>query len=148
TAGAYLDKIFQHQITLPPLRSRSLAKFARRLTLGAGGIWAELVAAGGGGQQVGGGGATPLLDLALFTLIPSHVRSPRRVKVLLNNYATNVRIVRSRLPDVWPARARQIARLTTFQTEFPEFAADLSLEPRLPRFLLDPSGAPESELVR
>jgi hypothetical protein len=146
TASAYLDKIFQHQITLPPLRSRSLAKFARSLTIKAGGIWAELVEAG---REEGGseGEATPLLDLVLFTLIPSHVRSPRRVKVLLNNYATNARIVRSRLPDVWPKRARQIARLTTFQTEFPDFAADLALEPRLPRFLLDASDAPESELV-
>lgn len=43
TAGAYLDKIFQHQISLPPLRSRSLAKFARRLTVDGGGIWQELV---------------------------------------------------------------------------------------------------------
>ncbi|MBA3866579.1 MAG: hypothetical protein H0X42_09590 [Solirubrobacterales bacterium] len=43
TAGAYLDKIFQHQITLPPLRSRSLAKFARTLTSETeGGIWEEL----------------------------------------------------------------------------------------------------------
>ena len=142
TAGAYLDKIFQHQISLPPLRSRSLAKFARSLTVSSGGIWGELVDADSEPEQ-----ATPSLDLVLFTLIPSHVRSPRRVKVLLNNFATNVRMVRSRLPDVWPARAREIARLTTFQTEFAELAADLPLEPRLPRFLLDASEAPESEVV-
>lgn len=142
TAGAYLDKIFQHQISLPPLRSRSLAKFARRLTVPAGGIWKELVDA-----DPGADGATPLLDLVLFTLIPSHVRSPRRVKVLLNNYATNVRMTRSRLPGVWPERAREIARLTAFQTEFPDFAADLSLEPRLPRFLLNATDAPSSDAV-
>jgi hypothetical protein len=147
TAGAYLDKIFQHQVTLPPLRSRSLAKFARSLTVEAGGIWQELIEAEGADGEDGAGEATPLLDLVLFTLIPSHVRSPRRVKVLLNNYATNVRIVCSRLPNVWPARSREIARLTTFQTEFPEFAADLSLEPRLPRFLLNDSHAPQSGLV-
>lgn len=142
TAGAYLDKIFQHQIDLPPLRSRSLAKFARSLAIEAGGIWSELIAADGDRH-----GPTPTLDLILFTLIPSHVRSPRRVKILLNNYAANVRMVRSRLPEAWPARARSIARLTTFQTEFADFAADLSLEPRLPRFLLDPEGLPSAEQV-
>lgn len=142
SASAYLDKIFQHQIALPPLRSRSLAKFARRLTLAAGGIWQELIDA-----DTATGAATPTLDLVLFTLIPSHVRSPRRVKVLLNNYATNVRMARSRLPDLWPERAREIARLTAFQTEFSDFASDLALEPRLPRFLLNALGAPDSEPV-
>jgi hypothetical protein len=142
TAGAYLDKIFQHQISLPPLHSRSLAKFARSLTASAGGIWRELVE-----DDPGADGATPLLDLVLFTLIPSHVRSPRRVKVLLNNYATNVRMVRSRLPDAWPGRAREIARLTTFQTEFPDFAAALETEPRLPRFILDRANAPASDAL-
>ena len=143
TAGAYLDKIFQHQIDLPPLRSRSLAKFARSLAVEAGGIWSEMI-----DEDQEAGGATPTLDLILFTLIPSHVRSPRRVKVLLNNYATNVRLVRSRLPEAWPDRARSIARLTTFQTEFAEFAADLPLEPRLPRFLLTPSELPSGEGIR
>jgi hypothetical protein len=93
-------------------------------------------------------GATPTLDLILFTLIPSHVRSPRRVKVLLNNYATNARMVRSRLPEAWPARARSIARLTTFQTEFADFAADLPVEPRLPRFLLEPRGLPSAGQIQ
>jgi hypothetical protein len=117
-----------------------LAKYARRLTVGGGGLWEELVALDPEIEV-----ATPTLDLVLFTLIPSHVRSPRRIKVLLNNYATNVRMARSRLPDVWPDRAREIARLTAFQTEFPDFAADLSLEPRLPRFLLHPEVLPSSD---
>jgi len=143
SAGAYLDKIFQHQIALPPLRSRSLAKFARSLAVRSKGIWKELQDADSDPAE-----ATPTLDLVLFTLIPSHVRSPRRVKVLLNNYATNVRMVSSRLPEAWPSRAREIARLTTFQTEFADFAADLSLEPRLPRFVLDSSDAPTSASVQ
>lgn len=145
TAGAYLDKIFQHQISLPPLRSRSLAKFARQLTVDSrSGIWKELVDENSGSSE----DATPLLDLVLFTLIPSHVRSPRRIKILLNNFAANVRIARSRLPEVWPHRAREIARLTGFQTEFSDFAEDLTFEPRLPRFLLEPAVAPESTGVQ
>lgn len=67
--------------------------------------------------------------------------------MLLNNYATNVRMARSRLPGVWPERAREIARLTAFQTEFPDFAADLSLEPRLPRFLMHHKDLPTSDNV-
>lgn len=133
SAGAFLDKIFQHQISLPPLRSRSLAKFARQLTLtaGADGIWGELVA------MDEGDATTPTLDFVLFTLIPSHVHSPRRIKVLLNNYATNVRLARSRLEEIWPAQACELAQLTALQTEFPDFAADLPIEPRLPRYLLE-----------
>ena len=50
---------------------------------------------------------TALLDGVLYVLIPSHVRSPRRVKVLLNNFATNARIAQSRGID-WMARAREI----------------------------------------
>lgn len=135
TAGAFLDKIFQHQISLPPLRSRSLAKFARKLALSAGedGIWGELAA-------MDQSDATPTLDLVLFALIPSHVRSPRRIKVLLNNYATNVRLARSRLEGIWPDQARELAQLTALQTEFPDFASDLPIEPRLPRYLLDAIG--------
>lgn len=141
TAGAYLDKIFQHQIALPPLRSRSLAKFAHRMAIEAGGIWRELA------EIDAEDGATPALDQILFVLVPSHVRSPRRIKVLLNNYATNVRMARSRLPDVWPQRAAEVARLTAFQTEFADFAADLRYEPRLPRYLLDGEDAPENEAI-
>lgn len=139
TRGAYLDKIFSHQITLPPQRSRSLAKFARQLTSEAEeGIWRELVELDS--SQEG----TRELDLVLYTLIPSHVYSPRRIKVLLNNFATNARMAASRLPGAWPARRLEIARLTAFQTEFPDFAEDLSHEPRLPRFLLDRSPDPET----
>lgn len=146
TRGAFLDKIFSHQITLPPLRSRSLAKFARDLALEADrGIWRELA-------QLSGDSGTAELDLVLYTLIPSHVYSPRRIKVLLNNYATNARMAASRLPDSWPEKRREIAQVTAFQTEFPDFAEDLSLEPRLPRFLLErsrdaDSDAPDSELM-
>jgi KAP family P-loop domain len=132
SAGAYLDKIFQHQLTLPPLRSVSLAKYARELAQETDdGIWSELMAIDGAPD-----GTTPALDRVLFILIPSHVYSPRRIKVLLNNFATNARITSSRLLDAWPERREEIARLTAFQTEFAEFAEDLALEPRLPGFLL------------
>jgi hypothetical protein len=144
TASAFLDKIFQHQIALPPLRGRRLTRYARNLTLlTTGGLWSELSQGVADGEV-----ATPDLDEVLYVLIPSHVRSPRRVKVLLNNYAVNARIAQSRIRGCWPQRALEIARLTVLQTEFPDLAGDLPSEPRLPRFLLHPGSAPASELVQ
>lgn len=127
TAGAFLDKVFQHQLSLPPLRQHTLTVYARSLVVNRGGLWGELASVRPGGR---------LLDDVVYTLIPSHVRSPRRVKVLLNNYATNVRIAQAR-GIAWPDRAVEVAKLTVLQTEFPPVAADLLIEPRLPGLLLE-----------
>lgn len=131
SASEFLDKIFQHQLTLPPLRGPSLFRFAHDLVADrSGGVWAELKEA----QP-----DAALLDSVLYVLIPSHVRSPRRVKVLLNNFATNARIGQARGID-WIAKSREIAKLTVLQTEFPLLAADLDIEPRLPKLILNSSG--------
>jgi hypothetical protein len=127
-ASEFIDKVFQHQVALPPLRGGRVSGFARDLVAGrARGIWKEL-------EETEG----RLFDRLLTgALIPSHVRSPRHVKILLNNFATNVRIAQARGLE-WRVRALEIAKLTAFQTEFPRFAADLHLDPRLPALLLDP----------
>jgi hypothetical protein len=139
SASEFLDKIFQHQLALPPLRGSSLFRFAHDLVAERrGGLWAELKATEPNDA---------LLDGVLYVLIPSHVRSPRRVKVLLNNFATNARIAQARGIN-WVERAKEIAKLTVLQTEFPLFAADLDLEPRLPRLVLDSSGYVLSERTR
>jgi hypothetical protein len=139
SASEFLDKIFQYQLALPPLRGSSLFRFAYDLVADrAEGVWTELKTIEADGR---------LLDGVLYVLIPSHVRSPRRVKVLLNNFATNARISQARGVD-WLARSREIAKLTVFQTEFPLLAADLDLEPRLPTLLLDSSGYVLSERTR
>lgn len=119
TPGAFLDKIFQHQLCLPPLRSRALTKFAHDLVDDQGGIWKELRAHG-----------KDTFDRTVFALVPVHVRSPRRVKVLLNNYATSARIAQSRGIG-WLDRAHEIAVFTVLQTEFPAVADDLRRVPRL-----------------
>jgi hypothetical protein len=138
TPGAFLDKIFQHQVSLPPLRTQALSRFARTLVADAGGLWAELRAADDGGQ---------LFEDVVYTLVPAHVRSPRRVKVLLNNYATGMRVAQARgLPHL--ERATEIAKLTVLQTEFPTLAGDLLATPRLPALLLDPPDDPSPELAR
>jgi hypothetical protein len=128
TATEFLDKVFQFQISLPPLRGPGIATFAQSLVEGRGGIWAELREHG-------------QLDAVILVLIPSHVRSPRHVKVLLNNFVANYRIAASRGLNAL-ARATEIAKLTVFQTEFPLFVPYLLLEPNLPAMILaaeDPS---------
>ena len=134
TPGAFLDKIFQHQLALPPLRSRALTKFAHDLVDDQGGIWKELR---DHGQDT--------FDRAVFALVPVHVRSPRRVKVLLNNFATNARIAQSRSIG-WLDRAHEVAVLTVLQTEFPAVADDLRRVPRLLVYLRDEE-EPASEEV-
>lgn len=136
TPGAFLDKIFQHQLALPPLRTRALTKFAHDLVDNQGGVWEELR----GRDAVG----TDTFDRAVFALVPVHVRSPRRVKVLLNNFATNARIASSRGID-WLDRAHEIAVLTVLQTEFPAVADELRRVPRLLAYLRD-DAAPSTEL--
>jgi Cdc6-like AAA superfamily ATPase len=117
TATEFFDKVFQFQISLPPLRGSALSAFAAGLVSKKGGIWGEL-------------GEMGILDDVIYVLIPSHVRSPRRVKVLLNNFAANARIAQSRKLSL-QAHALELAKLTALQTEFPLFAAHLQSEPRL-----------------
>lgn len=131
SASEYIDKVFQHQLALPPLRGRRLTRFARDLvTEKKSGLWAELAEIDEG----------RLRDHLTYVLVPSHVRSPRRVKVLLNAFAAGYRIAQARGIDVMK-NVLALAKLTTLRTEFPLFAGDLVLEPRLPTLLLDPPAA-------
>ena len=136
-ASEYIDKVFQHQLALPPLRGRRLTRFARNLVEAkTGGLWSDL--------------AQPdraLRDQLVYILVPWHVRSPRRVKVLLNNFATDYRIAEARGIDA-RANARSIAKLTVLRTEFPLFSADLVFEPRLPSLLLDPPAGATGRLAQ
>jgi hypothetical protein len=136
TAGAFLDKVFQYQISLPPLRGRRLTQFARDLVLERGGLWEDLRKKDGG----------RVLDEVAYALIPAHVRSPRRVKVLLNRFAANARIAEASGVE-WLERAEEIAKLTVLETEFPELAADLRRLPALPKYLLEPPDGPSPLLA-
>jgi hypothetical protein len=118
TAGAFLDKIFQHQLTLPPVRPEALTNFAMGIANLQGGLWAELRK------------DTRKYEDVVYSLVPAHVQSPRRVKILMNNFATNVRVLESRRMD-WTSRAAQVAVLTVLETEFPSVARDLLAQPLL-----------------
>jgi len=92
SGSAYLDKIFNFQMALPPLRSRRLSDFALKLVEGLGGLWKEV--------DVG---------MVLLALIPTHVRSPRRVKALLNGFVANFRLVQRRSASGDAAEGRSLS---------------------------------------
>lgn len=122
--SSYLDKVFQYQLTLPPLRPATLSRYALSLVHDGPGVWRRV----------------PALDEAVSVLIPSHVVSPRRVKVLLNRFAIAYRVAERRAaerrldPDIG-ARASELAKLVCLQCEFPLFAEDLTLHGQLPELV-------------
>lgn len=125
TGSSYLDKIFQYQLSLPPLQSRQLTSFALDLVANREGCWQR----------------AENLPEAVSVLIASHVRSPRRVKVLLNSYAMTYRLAEYRgreglLAANLASRASEVAKLVCLRCEFPLFAAELAREPRLPSLVL------------
>jgi hypothetical protein len=121
TAGEYLDKVFQFQLSLPPQTRHTLRAYASRLVSTRAGIWRQLRVE-----------SPELLRAVVRLLAPAHIQSPRRMKVLLNGYAVNMRLYEGfGFPIL--KRAQEIAVLTVLQTEFPRFAADVEREPELLR---------------
>jgi hypothetical protein len=126
SGSAYLDKVFQYQMMVPPLLPASVTRYAVDLTRPLPGIWTELADG---------------LALTVSVLVPSHVRSPRRVKNLLNAFVLTYRLAEARaragrLHGEMPERADEIARLVCLRVEFPLFARDLVLDARLPEYVL------------
>lgn len=126
TGSAYLDKVFHYQTSLPPLLPGRITRYAVELVKGRPGLWSD-----------------PQIDVEwlISVLIPTHVRSPRRVKTLVNNYVLAYRLAQQRhaaghLSTPPAARALELAKLVTLRTEFPRFARDLPLSRRLPELLL------------
>lgn len=123
SAGAYVDKIFQFQLVLPPLRWTDMGEFAANLVKDRGGLWAALR-------------DRDELQEVLTALIPTHVTSPRRVKVLLNSYVIAHRLAERRADAeemrTLEDRAAALAQLVCLHTEFPLFADELERFPELP----------------
>lgn len=124
TGSAYLDKVFQYQLSLPPLLSQSVSRYAASLVENRGGVWAEINR-----------------DYVLSVLIPTHVTSPRRVKHLLNTYALTYRLAQGRhksglMAEDPCANAAAIARLVCLRVEFPLFARHLEVDANLPSLVL------------
>jgi len=129
----YLDKIFHYQIYLPPLLARRLSAFALLLVEDRKGVWNQVDKAD-----------------VVSILIPTHVQSPRRVKVLLNGYVQAYHLAERRRIEGFDldlgGQAAALAKLVCLRIEFPLFARDLQLDPSLPELVLlaaDDQGKPD-----
>ncbi|MFG2825036.1 P-loop NTPase fold protein [Kitasatospora sp. NPDC048365] len=134
SGSGYLDKVFQYQVSVPPLLSQRVSHFAAALVRGRPGVWAEVD-----------------INVVISILVPSHVTSPRRVKALLNTFVLTFRLARQRraaghLDCDLQARADEIARLVCLRVEFPLFARDLLLDHALPDHVLALMNDPAADL--
>ncbi|HVV89528.1 MAG TPA: P-loop NTPase fold protein [Solirubrobacterales bacterium] len=127
SAGSYIDKIFQYQVALPPLRSRDMEGFVRKLVADRPGLWKDLR------------DRDELQDV-IGALAPTHVTSPRRIKVLLNSFVMAHHLAAKRIAaeEMSPLddRAAALAKLVCLRTEFPLFAEELERFPQLPKAML------------
>ncbi|KQY06940.1 hypothetical protein ASD37_12550 [Mycobacterium sp. Root135] len=124
TGSAYLDKVFQYQVSLPPLLSQRITAFAADLVKDRDGLWADISS-----------------DYVVSVLVPTHVTSPRRVKHLLNAFALSYRLAEDRHAQRLLATdprdaAAELAKLVCLRVEFPLFARDLQIDARLPEMVL------------
>ena len=127
SGSAYLDKVFHYQMSLPPLLPGRVTRYAIDLVAGRAGVWAD--------ERIN-------VPWVVSVLVPSHVRSPRRVKTLLNNFVLSYRLARQRFSEGHltsdPAeRVLELAKLVTLRTEFPTFARELTMSRRLPDLFLE-----------
>lgn len=118
SGAGYLDKLFGFQIHVPPPPSKRLTRYAVGLVQDKHGLWDGIDR-----------------ERVVSALIPTHVRSPRRVKALLNAFALHYRLCARRLyaddtVELAP-RAAEIARWCALRTEFPNFAAECAHDVRL-----------------
>jgi hypothetical protein len=135
TSGEYLDKIFQFQLSLPPQPAHTFRRYALSLVSPKGGIWADLRTY-----------RPHLLERVVTILAPMHLASPRRTKVLLNDFSVSARIYES-LGFDWLQSAEEIAILAVLRTEFPALMADIEHNPALMRFLYRDEIPDRDELV-
>lgn len=135
TGSAYLDKVFQYQISLPPLLSQRVTKFAADLVSTRKGLWSEIRS-----------------EYVVSVLVPTHVTSPRRVKHLLNAFALSYRLAQDRhrqglLSEDPRNNAASLAKLVCLRVEFPIFARDLEIDARLPQIVLNLMAAPDESAI-
>src|SRR5690606_37182403 len=132
----YLDKVFQYQISVPPLLPQSVTAFALDLIRDRPGVWGRLNR-----------------EAIASILIPAHVRSPRRVKNLLNTFAMTYRLAIARQAsgnlnvDV-DDHLGELARLVCLRGEFPLFARDLVVEPNLSQYVRELAGLSKGDLEK
>ncbi|WP_436535948.1 KAP family P-loop NTPase fold protein [Actinoplanes sp. HUAS TT8] len=128
TGSAYLDKVFQYQVSLPPLMSQRVTRFAADTVKNRPGLWSDINS-----------------DYVVSVLVPTHVTSPRRVKHLINTFALTYRLAQDRyrlglLAEDPRVTAAAVAKLVCLRVEFPLFARDLEIDFRLPEMVIRIAG--------
>lgn len=136
TGGAYLEKVFQYQITIPPLwryQGRECAEkmVKRKISSEIGKkseFWNILENSGD-------------LKTLLEILIPDYVTSPRRVKNLLNTFVMLCHIAKTKNIIEFDEgyskdEIRTLAKFACLKVEFPMFARDMLKDPCLPHYVL------------
>jgi hypothetical protein len=140
STGSYIDKIFQYQVALPALRSRDMTVFVGELVKKRPGLWEKLR-------------ERDELQDVIGALAPTHVTSPRRVKVLLNSFVMAYHLAEKRVAaeEMSPLdeRAAALAKLVCLRTEFPLYADELDKFPSLPQATLaQKRGVPDDKLAQ
>jgi hypothetical protein len=118
SGAGYLDKLFGFQLHVPPAPPRRLTQYALGLVEDKHGLWDTLER-----------------DRVITALVPTHIRSPRRVKALINAFVLHYRVCLERLcagdASSLAPRAQEVAKWCALRTEFPNFARDCSHDHRL-----------------
>lgn len=124
TGGAYLDKVFRYQISIPPFWKNQGVEYAVKLVeSGEDGLWGKF--------------QKEYRKAILEILVPDYVVSPRRVKNLLNSFALRYRLAENKgLLSGGSDSIKILARLTCLQVEFPNFANDMLKDSELPKHVL------------
>lgn len=132
--GAYLDKVFKYQISIPPFWKNQGIEYATSLVEDKNeGLWSEI--------------KKEERKSILEILIPDYVVSPRRVKNLLNSFVLLYRLAEDKkvLADS-ENKIKIVARLACLQVEFPNFARDMLKNANLPKHVLMLNENPDSKI--
>jgi hypothetical protein len=118
--NSYIDKIFQMSLAIPPFRYENIKNYAKNLF-----------------SQFNFLSDEKDITEIVSILIYKGVESPRKVKILINNYGVLIRILTQRLSENtylnknFDIDYKFLAKITVIQTDFKEFFHDLEKNNRL-----------------
>lgn len=127
SVNEYLNKVFQYQIDMPPLKRQRLTAYANELVKDSEGVWSNRLF---NSKEV------------VSILIPPSVNSPRRVKSLLNSFVIAFRIAldksnKGKIRSFNEGMVHSLAKIVFLRNEYPRFFEHVCLEHRLPSILAD-----------
>lgn len=121
---SYLEKIFQINLSLPPYRNERIKEYAEKLLLSFEYVEIE-----------------DKVDDIVNILIYRQVKSPRKVKILINNYLLMLNIFKKRKEESnyinsdFVIDYMFLAIITVLQTDFKDFYYDLELNTKLMSYI-------------